>query len=106
KVKQRCCFAGCRREQVLDLSELSWDEFMVFHIWECQGRIYCTEDCHCPWHDFAEPEKHNGVFWGSLCDEHFEYFRGRPHHLEDYFTNIGKTDPELFDRTREDEFDA
>jgi hypothetical protein len=78
--------------------KLPWDDwFYYFCVGECEGRIYCTEDYSCPWHDYGECRA-VVLFSGFLCPEHFEQFRGED--FGDYFRNIAKADPELFDRTR------
>jgi len=100
--RQLCCYAGCKQEYLMDLYDVSDEalnaQFMSFQIYKCEGQVYCTEDCHCPRHNYECP--HDLVFDGSLCSDHFELFRGEDY--GDYYSNIAKADPELFDKRRAD----
>jgi hypothetical protein len=116
--QQLCCYAGCTREYYIDLdapmpsveeleealrtgARLPNDgQFTDFCVYECEGRIYCTEDYLCPWHEGDCIGKSKPLLSGSLCSEHFEKFGGQ--NFGDYFSNIAKADPELFDRSRAD----
>lgn len=113
-ILQRCCYVGCRRQYLMDLDadlpsvealEEAWrtgkklpldEQFVDFAVYECEGRIYCTSDYLCPWHD--EKCKSKMLLGGELCPEHFERFRGAD--FESSYRNIANADPELFDRRR------
>ena len=54
KFLELCCYVGCKRSFLIDL-DLCGDlidqgDFQHFSVFECEGRIFCTEDCLCPWH--------------------------------------------------------
>ena len=105
RLKELCCYVGCNREEAIDLDDdyvgcnrEDDDGFYRFAIIECEDQIYCTGDYSCPRHGRPTGE-HDLLFDGSLCRKHFELFAGED---GDYYTNIVKADPELFDRTRSD----
>lgn len=96
-----CNYRGCNRLGVLDLDPTVEDfgDFHDFGIFKCGEQILCTEDYLCPLgDDHHYREKHEFLFCGNLCGEHFELFRGE--NFGEYFHNIAKVDPELFDQTK------